>query len=227
MQGLQRRPFPRGQPGSSAGCSRSTRSILHCPTGGAPPLLGRRFSTRCENSRSISLPVSSTGKELKTERHLTGTLGTLARLKKPKLDTDCWFLSDIHPLLLSSLVLLLYLFQLSSRPDRQRFQWGGWGMCRAFQSRLALKRFLKELKRYTKMLSLFHFSQRPYHIHSNTPTNEIAHVFKTATVMYPAAWSEEMVMLIKKVRAAVGPEHVGAGITLQPTEPFHCAPQPL
>lgn len=85
-------------------------------------------------------------------------------------------------------------------------------------SRLALKRFLKELKRYTKMLSLLHFSQRPYHIRSNTSTNEIAHVFKTATVMYPAAWSEEMVMLIKKVRAAVALEHVGAGIH------FHCAP---
>ncbi|POI33820.1 hypothetical protein CIB84_002429 [Bambusicola thoracicus] len=42
-------------------------------------------------------------------------------------------------------------------------------------------------------------ARRPYHIHSNTPTNEIARVFKTATVMYPAAWSEDMVMLIKKL----------------------------
>ncbi|XP_064377275.1 serine/threonine-protein kinase 32A isoform X1 [Dromaius novaehollandiae] len=42
-------------------------------------------------------------------------------------------------------------------------------------------------------------TRRPYHIRSNTSTNEIAHVFRTATVMYPAAWSKEMVSLIKKL----------------------------
>uniref|UniRef100_A0A493TSI7 non-specific serine/threonine protein kinase n=1 Tax=Anas platyrhynchos platyrhynchos TaxID=8840 RepID=A0A493TSI7_ANAPP len=42
-------------------------------------------------------------------------------------------------------------------------------------------------------------ARRPYHIRSNTSTNEMAHVFKTATVMYPAAWSKEMVTLIKKL----------------------------
>ncbi|OPJ87862.1 serine/threonine-protein kinase 32A [Patagioenas fasciata monilis] len=42
-------------------------------------------------------------------------------------------------------------------------------------------------------------TQRPYHIRSNTSANEIAHVFKTATVMYPAAWSSDMVSLIKKL----------------------------
>ncbi|XP_034635373.1 serine/threonine-protein kinase 32A isoform X3 [Trachemys scripta elegans] len=41
--------------------------------------------------------------------------------------------------------------------------------------------------------------RRPYHIRSNTSTNEIAHVVKTATVMYPAAWSKEMVSLLKKL----------------------------
>nr|XP_021156791.1 serine/threonine-protein kinase 32A isoform X2 [Columba livia] len=42
-------------------------------------------------------------------------------------------------------------------------------------------------------------TRRPYHIRSNTSANEIAHVFKTATVMYPAAWSSGMVSLIKKL----------------------------
>uniref|UniRef100_A0A8C8RTE3 Serine/threonine kinase 32A n=1 Tax=Pelusios castaneus TaxID=367368 RepID=A0A8C8RTE3_9SAUR len=41
--------------------------------------------------------------------------------------------------------------------------------------------------------------RRPYHIRSNSSTNEIAHVFRTATVMYPAAWSKEMVSLLKKL----------------------------
>uniref|UniRef100_A0A8C4W732 Serine/threonine kinase 32A n=1 Tax=Gopherus evgoodei TaxID=1825980 RepID=A0A8C4W732_9SAUR len=41
--------------------------------------------------------------------------------------------------------------------------------------------------------------RRPYHIRSNTSPNEIAHVFRTATVMYPAAWSKEMVSLVKKL----------------------------
>ncbi|XP_074987427.1 serine/threonine-protein kinase 32A isoform X3 [Caretta caretta] len=41
--------------------------------------------------------------------------------------------------------------------------------------------------------------RRPYHIRSNTSTNEIAHVFRTATVMYPAAWSKEMMSLLKKL----------------------------
>ncbi|XP_044884468.1 serine/threonine-protein kinase 32A isoform X2 [Mauremys mutica] len=41
--------------------------------------------------------------------------------------------------------------------------------------------------------------RRPYHIRSNISPNEIAHVFRTATVMYPAAWSKEMVSLLKKL----------------------------
>ncbi|XP_034961213.1 serine/threonine-protein kinase 32A isoform X1 [Zootoca vivipara] len=40
--------------------------------------------------------------------------------------------------------------------------------------------------------------RRPYHIRSSTAANEIAHIFKTATVMYPAAWSKDMVSLIQK-----------------------------
>ncbi|XP_071426273.1 serine/threonine-protein kinase 32A [Pithys albifrons albifrons] len=42
-------------------------------------------------------------------------------------------------------------------------------------------------------------TRRPYHIRSSTSTNEIAHMFRTATVMYPAAWSPHMVSLIKKL----------------------------
>ncbi|XP_032558823.1 LOW QUALITY PROTEIN: serine/threonine-protein kinase 32A [Chiroxiphia lanceolata] len=42
-------------------------------------------------------------------------------------------------------------------------------------------------------------TRRPYHIRSSTSTNEIAHVFRTAKVMYPAAWSPDMVSLIKKL----------------------------
>ncbi|XP_044310070.1 serine/threonine-protein kinase 32A isoform X2 [Varanus komodoensis] len=41
--------------------------------------------------------------------------------------------------------------------------------------------------------------RRPYHIRSSNAPNEIAHVFKTATVMYPAAWSKDMVSLIQKL----------------------------
>ncbi|KYO20205.1 serine/threonine-protein kinase 32A [Alligator mississippiensis] len=41
--------------------------------------------------------------------------------------------------------------------------------------------------------------RRPYHIRSNTSTMDIAHVFKIATVMYPAAWSKEMVDLLKQL----------------------------
>nr|XP_056716787.1 serine/threonine-protein kinase 32A [Euleptes europaea] len=41
--------------------------------------------------------------------------------------------------------------------------------------------------------------RRPYHIRSSTAATEIAHVFKTATVMYPAAWSKDMVSLIQKL----------------------------
>ncbi|XP_025065332.1 serine/threonine-protein kinase 32A isoform X2 [Alligator sinensis] len=41
--------------------------------------------------------------------------------------------------------------------------------------------------------------RRPYHIRSNTSTMDIAHVFKTATVMYPAAWSKEMVGLLTQL----------------------------
>ncbi|KAJ7316339.1 hypothetical protein JRQ81_002501 [Phrynocephalus forsythii] len=41
--------------------------------------------------------------------------------------------------------------------------------------------------------------RRPYHIRSSSATNEIAHVLKTAAVMYPAAWSKDMVSFIKKL----------------------------
>ncbi|NWT72901.1 ST32A kinase, partial [Prunella himalayana] len=42
-------------------------------------------------------------------------------------------------------------------------------------------------------------TRRPYHIRSNTSTNEMAHVFRTATVTYPAAWCPDMVALIRKL----------------------------
>ncbi|XP_063152546.1 serine/threonine-protein kinase 32A [Candoia aspera] len=41
--------------------------------------------------------------------------------------------------------------------------------------------------------------RRPYHIRSSNTANEIAHVYKTATIMYPAAWSKDMLSLIKKL----------------------------
>ncbi|XP_048347205.1 serine/threonine-protein kinase 32A [Sphaerodactylus townsendi] len=41
--------------------------------------------------------------------------------------------------------------------------------------------------------------RRPYHIRSSTAATEIAHLFKTATVMYPAAWSKDMLSLIQKL----------------------------
>ncbi|TRZ11885.1 hypothetical protein HGM15179_015235 [Zosterops borbonicus] len=42
-------------------------------------------------------------------------------------------------------------------------------------------------------------TRRPYHIRANTSTDEIAHVFRTATVTYPAAWSLDMVTLLRKL----------------------------
>uniref|UniRef100_A0A8D0DXC3 Serine/threonine kinase 32A n=1 Tax=Salvator merianae TaxID=96440 RepID=A0A8D0DXC3_SALMN len=41
--------------------------------------------------------------------------------------------------------------------------------------------------------------RRPYHIRSSTAANEILNLYKTATIMYPAAWSKDMVSLIKKL----------------------------
>ncbi|KAM5301675.1 serine/threonine-protein kinase 32A isoform 2-T2 [Glossophaga mutica] len=41
--------------------------------------------------------------------------------------------------------------------------------------------------------------RRPYHIRSNTSSKEIAHMFETAIVTYPSAWSQEMVSLLKKL----------------------------
>ncbi|ETE67276.1 Serine/threonine-protein kinase 32A, partial [Ophiophagus hannah] len=41
--------------------------------------------------------------------------------------------------------------------------------------------------------------RRPYHIRSSNSANEILHVYKTATIMYPAAWSQDMISLIKKL----------------------------
>ncbi|XP_032332939.1 serine/threonine-protein kinase 32A isoform X2 [Camelus ferus] len=40
--------------------------------------------------------------------------------------------------------------------------------------------------------------RRPYHIRSSTSSKEIAHLFETALVTYPSAWSQEMVSLLKK-----------------------------
>ncbi|NXI33558.1 ST32A kinase, partial [Sterrhoptilus dennistouni] len=42
-------------------------------------------------------------------------------------------------------------------------------------------------------------TRRPYHIRASTSPDEIARVFKTATVMYPAAWSLDMVTLIRRL----------------------------
>uniref|UniRef100_A0A8D1IAY9 Serine/threonine-protein kinase 32A n=1 Tax=Sus scrofa TaxID=9823 RepID=A0A8D1IAY9_PIG len=41
--------------------------------------------------------------------------------------------------------------------------------------------------------------RRPYHIRSSTSSKEIAHMFETALVTYPSAWSQEMVSLLKKL----------------------------
>ncbi|MBZ3878083.1 Serine/threonine-protein kinase 32A, partial [Sciurus carolinensis] len=41
--------------------------------------------------------------------------------------------------------------------------------------------------------------KRPYHIRSSTSSKEIAHMFETAIVTYPSAWSQEMVSLLKKL----------------------------
>ncbi|XP_038006227.1 serine/threonine-protein kinase 32A isoform X2 [Motacilla alba alba] len=43
-------------------------------------------------------------------------------------------------------------------------------------------------------------TRRPYHIRSSSSTDEIARVFQTAAVAYPAAWRPDMVALIRKVR---------------------------
>ncbi|KAF5913321.1 hypothetical protein HPG69_016937 [Diceros bicornis minor] len=40
---------------------------------------------------------------------------------------------------------------------------------------------------------------RPYHIRSSISSKEIAHMFETAVVTYPSAWSQEMVSLLKKL----------------------------
>ncbi|XP_070270767.1 serine/threonine-protein kinase 32A isoform X2 [Myotis yumanensis] len=40
--------------------------------------------------------------------------------------------------------------------------------------------------------------RRPYHIRSSTSSKEIAHMFETAIVPYPSAWSQEMVSLLRK-----------------------------
>nr|KAF6449031.1 serine/threonine kinase 32A [Rousettus aegyptiacus] len=41
--------------------------------------------------------------------------------------------------------------------------------------------------------------RRPYHIRSSTSSKEITHMFETAIVTYPSAWSQEMVSLLKKL----------------------------
>uniref|UniRef100_A0ABI7YYD7 Serine/threonine kinase 32A n=1 Tax=Felis catus TaxID=9685 RepID=A0ABI7YYD7_FELCA len=41
--------------------------------------------------------------------------------------------------------------------------------------------------------------RRPYHIRSGASSKEIAHMFETAIVTYPSAWSQEMVSLLKKL----------------------------
>ncbi|XP_036171194.1 serine/threonine-protein kinase 32A isoform X1 [Myotis myotis] len=49
-----------------------------------------------------------------------------------------------------------------------------------------------------KSLMQTHFPKRPYHIRSSTSSKEIAHMFETAIVPYPSAWSPEMVSLLRK-----------------------------
>nr|XP_012629633.1 serine/threonine-protein kinase 32A isoform X1 [Microcebus murinus] len=41
--------------------------------------------------------------------------------------------------------------------------------------------------------------RRPYHIRSSTSSKEIVHMFETAIVTYPSAWSQEMVSFLKKL----------------------------
>ncbi|KAB0385745.1 hypothetical protein FD755_000701, partial [Muntiacus reevesi] len=48
--------------------------------------------------------------------------------------------------------------------------------------------------------------RRPYHIRSSTSSKEIAHMFETALVTYPSAWSQEMVSLLKKL-LELNPDH--------------------
>ncbi|XP_038006229.1 serine/threonine-protein kinase 32A isoform X4 [Motacilla alba alba] len=43
-------------------------------------------------------------------------------------------------------------------------------------------------------------TRRPYHIRSSSSTDEIARVFQTAAVAYPAAWRPDMVALIRKLQ---------------------------
>ncbi|NWT09617.1 ST32A kinase, partial [Vireo altiloquus] len=42
-------------------------------------------------------------------------------------------------------------------------------------------------------------TRRPYHIRSSTSPSDMARVFRTAAVVYPAAWSPHMVALIQKL----------------------------
>nr|KAF6449034.1 serine/threonine kinase 32A [Rousettus aegyptiacus] len=48
------------------------------------------------------------------------------------------------------------------------------------------------------MKTLLFSLKRPYHIRSSTSSKEITHMFETAIVTYPSAWSQEMVSLLKK-----------------------------
>ncbi|KAM4678012.1 serine/threonine-protein kinase 32A [Discoglossus pictus] len=41
--------------------------------------------------------------------------------------------------------------------------------------------------------------RRPFHIHSSTAASDIVHVFHTATVTYPPAWSKDIVSLLHKL----------------------------
>ncbi|KAG8578711.1 hypothetical protein GDO81_010596 [Engystomops pustulosus] len=41
--------------------------------------------------------------------------------------------------------------------------------------------------------------RRPFHIHSSSAATDIVHVFHTATVTYPPAWSKEMVSLLHQL----------------------------
>lgn len=63
---------------------------------------------------------------------------------------------------------------------------------------------------------------------------DIAHVFKIATVMYPAAWSKEMVDLLKQVRAnweeGNSVDAMSRSLNqnpLKPIESSHCDQSPL
>ncbi|XP_056430847.1 serine/threonine-protein kinase 32A isoform X1 [Hyla sarda] len=57
--------------------------------------------------------------------------------------------------------------------------------------------------------------RRPFHIHSSSAATDIVHVFHTATVTYPPAWSKEMVSLLYKLLDRNPEERISCLIDLQ------------